>query len=77
MHQHDVDAKGLVREVAAQVDVLPELFGIHAAGRDESQGPRIGDSGRKIAGGDVCHAALDEGVLGLGDVRILGVLLTT
>lgn len=68
MHQHDVDAEGLVGEFPGPVDVLPELFGLHAAGGDESQAARIGDGCRKLTGGDVCHTALNDGVFGFDDV---------
>ena len=61
VHEHDVDAEGLVREGAALVDVLPEGPGIHAAAADEAHGPRVGDGRGELAGGDVGHAALDDG----------------
>ena len=68
MHQHDVDAEGLIGEFPGPVDVLPELIGLHAAGGDESQTARIGDGCRKLTGGDVCHTALNDGVFGFDDV---------
>ena len=64
VHQHDVDAKGLVGQCLAAADVLPQGIRIpHSARADEAQGPRIGAGGRKLAGGDVGHTALNDGVL--------------
>ena len=42
IHQHQVDAEGLVREGAAQADLLPQFLRLpDAAGGDDSQGARV------------------------------------
>ena len=56
--------KGWSVSCLAAADVLPQGIRIpHAARADEAQGPGIGAGGRKLAGGDVGHTALNDGVL--------------
>ena len=47
--------------------MAPQGLRIHAARADEAQRPGIGHSGGKLAGGDIGHAALDQGKLGPQD----------
>ena len=64
VHQHDVDAEGLVGQLPCSGGCSPAGYRrLHAARADEAQGPRIGAGGRKLAGGDVGHTALNDGVL--------------
>ena len=63
VHEHDVDAEGFVGPLPADVDLLAEDVGGHAAGADKTQSTGVGYSGGKLAGGDVGHAALDNGEL--------------
>ncbi len=62
VHQHDVHAEGLVGQLLAAADVLAQGVGVHAARADDAQRTRVGAGGGKLAGGDVGHAALDDGV---------------
>ena len=62
VHQHDVHAKGLVSELFAPADIFAQGVGIHAARTDDAQCTCIGAGGGKLTGGNVCHAALDDGV---------------
>ena len=64
MHEHDVHAKGLVGPFTTAADVGPQLLGVHAAGTDQAQRARVGTGGGKLAGGNVGHAALNNGVSG-------------
>ena len=68
MQQHDVDTEGLIGELPGPVNVLPELLRLHAAGGDEAQTACIGDGCRKLTGGNVRHAALNDGVFCFDDV---------
>ena len=67
-HQHQVDAEGLVRQLLGPADLLAETVAVPAAGGDHAQGPGVGAGGGELAGGDVGHAALDEGILGSQDL---------
>ena len=62
VHQHDVHAEGLVRQLLAAADVLTQGVGVHAACADDAQRTCVGAGSGKLAGGDVGHAALDDGV---------------
>ena len=62
VHEHDVYAKGLVGQLPAAADVLAQGIGIHAARTDDAQCTGVGTGGGKLAGGNVCHAALNDGV---------------
>ena len=62
VHQHDVHAKGLVSELFAPADIFAQGVGIHAARTDDAQCTCIGAGCGKLTGGNVCHAALDDGV---------------
>ena len=62
MHEHDVHAKRLVGQLFAAADVLAQGVGIHAARTDDAQRTRVGAGGGKLAGGNVGHAALNDGV---------------
>ncbi len=62
VHQHDVDAERLVGERLAAVDVLPQRLSVHAACADKAQRTGVGAGGGKLAGGDVGHSALNDGV---------------
>ena len=62
VHQHDVDAERLVGERLAAVDVLPQRLSVHAACTDKTQRTGVGAGSGKLAGGDVGHAALNDGV---------------
>ena len=62
MHEHDVHAERLVGQLLAAADVLAQGVGIHAARTDDAQRSRIGAGSGKLAGGDVGHAALNDGV---------------
>ena len=62
VHQHDVHAKGLVCELLAPADIFAQGVSIHAARTDDAQCTCIGAGGGKLTGGNVCHAALDDGV---------------
>ena len=64
VHQHDVHAEGFIGQGLAPADVLPQGVGIHAPRADQAQGPGVGHGGGEFAGGDVGHAALDQGKLG-------------
>ena len=64
VHQHDVHAEGLGRQLLAAADVLAQGVGVHAARADDAQRSRVGAGGGKLAGGDVGHAALDDGISG-------------
>ena len=64
VHQHQIDPEGLVRQALADADLLTQQVCIqHPAGGDDAQRPRVGAGGGKFAGGDVGHAALDNGEL--------------
>ena len=63
MHEHDVHAEGLIGELAAAADAVPEHLGGHAAGTDQAQGSGVGDRSGKLGGGDVGHTALNKGKL--------------
>ena len=63
VHQHDVHAEGLVGQLLAAADILAQGVGVHAARADDAQCSCIGTGGGKLAGGDVGHAALNDGVL--------------
>ena len=62
VHEHDVHAKGLVGQFPAAADVLAQGIGIHAACTDDAQCTGVGTGGGKLTGGNVCHAALNDGV---------------
>ena len=62
MHEHDVHAERLVGQLLAAADVLAQGVGIHAARTDDAQCSRIGAGSGKLAGGNVGHAALNDGV---------------
>ena len=62
VHEHDVHAKGLVGQFTAAADVLAQGIGIHAARTDDAQRTGVGAGGGKLAGGDVGHATLNDGV---------------
>ena len=62
VHQHDVDAERLVGERLAAADVLPQRLSVHASCADKAQRTGVGAGGGKLAGGDVGHAALNDGV---------------
>ena len=62
MHEHDVHAEGLVGQLLAAADVLAQGVGVHAACTDDAQRTGVGAGGGKLAGGDVGHAALNDGV---------------
>ena len=62
MHQHDVDAERFIGERLAAADVLPQGLDVHAACADEAQRTGVGAGGGELAGGDVGHAALNDGV---------------
>ena len=65
VHEHDVDAERFVGQLTAAADVRAQfLAAVHAAAADKPQRPGVGAGGRKLAGGDVGHAALDDGVTG-------------
>ena len=64
VHQHQVHAEGLVRQALADADLLAQQVRLqHPAGGDDAQGPHVRAGGGKFAGGDVGHAALDNGEL--------------
>ena len=64
VHQHQVHAEGLARQALADADLLAQQVRLqHPAGGDDAQGPRVRAGGGKFAGGDVGHAALDNGEL--------------
>lgn len=63
VHEHDVHAEGLIGELAAAADAVPEHLGGHAAGTDQAQGSGVGDRSSKLGGGDVGHTALNKGKL--------------
>ena len=52
----------VVGQLLATADVLAQSVGIHAARTDDAQRSCIGAGGGKLAGGDVGHAALNDGV---------------
>ena len=64
-HQHDVDAKSLVSELAGLVDFLaqPVSVGIHRC--DDAQSSGVADRCRQRSVGDPGHAALEDGVLNI------------
>ena len=62
MHQHDVHTERLVGQLLAAADVLAQGIGIHAAGPNDAQRTCVGAGGGKFAGGNVGHAALNDGV---------------
>ena len=55
VHQHDVHAEGLVRQLLAAADVLTQGVGVHAACADDAQRTCVGAGSGKLAGGDVGH----------------------
>ena len=61
VHQHDIHAKGTVRQGPAPAYALPKARCIHAASADESQGAGVGDGGGKFGGGNIGHTALNNG----------------
>ena len=63
MHEHDVHAEGLIRQLAAAADAVPEHLRGHTAGTDQAQGSGVGDRSGKLGGGDVGHTALNKGKL--------------
>ena len=64
VHQHQIDPKGLVRLGPADCNLVAQfLSGPEGAGGDDAQGPGVGAGGGEFAGGDVGHAALDDGEL--------------
>ena len=62
VHEHDVHAERLVCQLFAAADVLAQGVGVHAASADDAESSRVGAGGGKLAGGDVRHAALNDGV---------------
>jgi hypothetical protein len=44
------------------LDVLPQRLSVHAACADKTQRTGVGAGGGKLAGGDVGHSALNDGV---------------
>ena len=64
VHEHDVHAEGFAGKSFGGADVAAQGFGVHAARADQPQGTGVGAGGGELAGGDVGHAALDEGKLG-------------
>ena len=62
VHEHDVYTKGLVGQLPAAADVLAQGIGIHAARTDDAQCTGVGAGGGELAGGNVGHAALNDGV---------------
>ena len=64
VHQHQIDPEGLVGQAFADADLLPQqLCPGHSPGGDHPQGSGVGTGGGKFTGGDVGHAALDNGEL--------------
>ena len=63
VHQHQVDAEGLAGVRLGGADLGPQGLGVHPAGGNQAQGTRVGHGGGEGAGGDVGHAALDDGEL--------------
>lgn len=62
IHEHQVDAKRPVGLGAADFNLLAQLLsGPERAGGNDAQGAGIGASGSKFAGGNVGHAALNDG----------------
>ena len=61
VHEHDVHAEGLVGQAAAEADLRPKGVGVHAAPADQAHTAGVGDGGGEGGGGDVGHAALDQG----------------
>ena len=64
VHEHDVHAERLVCQLFAAADVLAQGVGVHAARADDAESSRVGAGGGKLAGGDVGHAALNDGISG-------------
>ena len=62
MHEHDVHAERLVGQLLAAADVLAQGVGVHAARTNDAQRTRVGAGGGKLAGGNVGHTALNDGV---------------
>ena len=59
VHQHKIDAKGLIRERFVHADLLSQLLsGLHTARGDDAQRTGIGTGSGEFAGGNVGHAAL-------------------
>ena len=63
IHQHQVDAEGLAGVRLGGADLGPQGLGVHPAGGNQAQGTRVGHGGGERSGGDVGHAALDDGEL--------------
>ena len=67
-HEHEIDAEGLVRQLLGPADLLAEPIAVPAAGGDHAQGPGVGAGGGELAGGNVGHAALNDGETGPQDL---------
>ena len=55
--------EGLVRQAAAQVDLLFQVLCVQVHGGDNAQPPAVGDGGGQLPVGDPGHAPLENGVL--------------
>ncbi len=64
VHQHDVHAEGLGRQCLQRRMFSRRVSASHAARADDAQRSRVGAGGGKLAGGDVGHAALNDGISG-------------
>lgn len=63
VHEHDVDAEGLVGQFTAAADVGAQLVAAADTARaDQTERTGVGAGGRKLTGGDVRHTALDNRV---------------
>ena len=76
VHEHEVDAEGLVRELLRAADLSAQALAVQAAAGHKAEGAGIGARGSELTGGDIRHAALDDGELGPQDlVELLHVSL--
>ena len=78
VHQHDVDADGLVGELARDAHLIGDPGGVRASAGDEAEAPGFADRCGEARVGDVSHAPLDDGRLDaekLGDAGSHGALL--
>lgn len=61
-HEHDVDAKGLIRPGAQLMNLVAKPVGVGVHGRDDSQPAGLGHSRGKRGIGNPGHTALEHGL---------------
>ena len=63
MHQHDIDAEGLIRHRFTGAYFAAHPVGVRVHGGNDAEAARVGNGARERRVRDPRHAALDNGVL--------------